>query len=117
MAEKAQMTFNFEPGISTKFPTLRRYIDERIARGAKVREYVAADMHLSPSCLTRKLHQNPNDKRTFGTDDMCNYMESQNDYTPILWLIDKYGQHLRSLQNDEIKRQIEQLQQMLEAAE
>lgn len=111
--EKRQMTFNFEPGISTKYPTVRRYVEERIGKSPKQKEYIAADMGLSPSCLTRKLAQNPNDKRTFGTDDLCLYMEKEDDYTPVLWFIDKYGEHLKKLQDDEIRSQIENLQMML----
>lgn len=115
MDKQAQMTLNFEPGLSTRFPTIRRYIDERIGKGPKAKEYVAADMELSPSDLTRKLNQNPNDKRTFGTDDLCRYMETQNDFTPILWLIDRYGQHLKVLQDKELRSEIERLQQLLQA--
>ena len=112
-SDKRQMTFNFEPGISTKYPTVRRYVEERIDKADKRKEYIAADMLLSPSCLKRKLAQYPGDKRTFGTDDLCKYMDSQNDYTPLLWFIDKYGEHLKKLQDDEIRSQIENLQMML----
>lgn len=113
MDKTAQMTFNFEPGISTKYPTVRRYIDERIGRAPKQKEYIAADMGMMLSCLTRKLNQNPGDKRTFGTDDMDIYMETQNDYTPLLWYIDKYGKYLQALQDKEIKDLINRYTSML----
>lgn len=113
MDKKNQMTFNFDQGLSTKFLTVRRYVQERIGKSPKPQEYIAGDMGLSPSDLSRKLAQNLNDKRTFGVDDLCRYMESQQDYTPILWFIDKFGAHLRSMQDGEIKKQIAELQSML----
>lgn len=115
MSESKQMTFNFEPGLSTKFKTVRRYIDEQIGRSRKLKEHIAGEMDMAHSDLTRKLNQNPGDKRTFGTDDLDRYMETQNDYTPILWYIDKYGQHLKSMQDDEIRAKIREYEQLLEA--
>ena len=113
MDTQKQMTLNFEPGLSDKYKTVRRLIQERVGKSPKPQEYIAAEMGLSPSDLTRKLAQNPNDKRTFGVDDLCRYMDSQKDYTPVVWFIDKFGAHLRALQEDEIRKQIADLQSML----
>lgn len=91
-----QMTLNFEAGISTQCASLKEYMREEALpnlwrdRGVP-KKHVAADMDKSPSELTRKLSDNPNDPRNFTTDDLEDYLRTQKDMSPIFYLLDKYG--------------------------
>lgn len=91
-----QMTLNFEAGISAQCDSLKEYMREEALpnlwreRGIP-KKHIAADMDLSPSELTRKLSDNPNDPRNFTTDDLELYLERTGDMTPVYYLLDKYG--------------------------
>lgn len=91
-----QMTLNFEAGISGEFASLKEFIREEALpslwqRRRIPKKHVAADMDLSPSELTRKLSDNPNDPRNFTLEDLEKYVSTQGDLTPIYYLLDKYG--------------------------
>lgn len=91
-----QMTFDFELGISEQCETLKEFIREEalpnLWRDKRVpKKHVAADMDLSPSELTRKLSDNPNDPRNFSSDDLERYLATQRDLSPLFYLLDKYG--------------------------
>lgn len=57
----------------------------------RARNSVAMDMGLSQSELTRKLSNNPNDKRNFSLDDLESYIATQRDLSPIYYLYEKYA--------------------------
>ncbi len=91
-----QMTLNFEAGISAQCDSLKEFIREEalpnLWRDKRVpKKHVAADMDLSPSELTRKVSDNPNDPRNFTTDDLERYLATQGDMSPLYYLLDKYG--------------------------
>jgi hypothetical protein len=90
------MTLNFEAGISAQCATLKEYMREEaipnLFRDKHVpKKHVAADMDISPSELTRKLSDNPEDPRNFTIDDLEKYLATQKDLSPIYYLLDKYG--------------------------
>jgi len=91
-----QMTLDFEAGISAQHDSLKEFIREQAlpdlwrSKGVP-KKHVAADMDFSPSELTRKLSDNPNDPRNFSTDDLEKYLATQKDLSPIYYLLDKYG--------------------------
>jgi len=91
-----QMTLNFEAGISSQCSTLKEFMREEaipnLYREKGVpKKHVAADMDLSPSELTRKLSDNPNDPRNFTIEDLERYLGSQKDLSPLYYLLDKFG--------------------------
>lgn len=91
-----QMTLNFEAGISAQCESLKEYMREEalpnLWREQGIpKKHIAADMDLSPSELTRKLSDNPNDPRNFSTDDLELYLGKTGDMSPIYYLLDKYG--------------------------
>ena len=88
--EKQQLTLNFEAGLSDSFPDLRDYINHRVHHQGKALKIIAADMDLSPSDLSRKLAQNPNDSRRLTVDDFEKFMEVTGDTSPIEYLAEKY---------------------------
>lgn len=87
----AQLTLNFEPGLSERHKTLKACVRERIYANNRPLKALAADMDTSPSELTRKLGENPNDPRNLSVDDLEAYIAVTNDHTPIYYLIEKYA--------------------------
>lgn len=90
-----QLQLDFEAGIGGQADSLKEYLREFAipaqAMSGRPKKHIAADMDLSPSELTRKLSDNPNDPRNFHTDDLERYLECTRDMTPLFFLLDRYG--------------------------
>ena len=69
-------------------------------------------MDYSPSDLSRKLAQNPDDSRRFTLDDLEKYMDVTGDTQPVLYLVEKY---LARSSREALQQQIAELQKQLEA--
>lgn len=87
----AQLTLNFEPGLSEKNKTLKAHCRERIYGSPKPLKVIAGDMDLSETELTRKLADNPNDTRNLNCDDLEAYITATGDTSPIYYLIEKFA--------------------------
>lgn len=87
----SQLTLNFEPGLAERHKTLKACVRERVYGHPNPLKTIAADMDLSETELTRKLADNPNDKRNFSCDDLEAYITGTNDVTPIYYLIEKFA--------------------------
>lgn len=87
-----QLTLSFEPGLTERHKTLLACARESVYRSKKALKAIAADMDLSESALSRKLSENPEDRRTFSLDDLEQSLNATGDLTPIYWLIEKYLQ-------------------------
>lgn len=85
-----QITINFEAGPVDAYPSCREYVAALVHQQNKPQKAVAADMDYSPSDLTRKLAQSPDDSRRFTLDDLERFVETQNDVRPVLYLVAKY---------------------------
>lgn len=85
-----QLALNFEAGLADAYPTCREFIATRVHQQGKYQKEVAADMDLSPSHLTRKLAQSPNDSMAFTLDNLEDFIQTQGDVQPIYYLIEKY---------------------------
>lgn len=85
-----QLTLNFDAGLVDSYPSCREYIAARVHQQGRPQKAIAADMDYSPSDLTRKLAQNPDDCRRFTLDDLEKYMVVTKDKTPVLYLVEKY---------------------------
>jgi hypothetical protein len=94
----AQLTINFDPGLSERHRSLLGCVREVIHRNQKALKAVAADMDLSESSLSRKLSENPDDRRTFSVDDLEAAIEATGDVTPIYYLVEKYAVSLEAKQ-------------------
>lgn len=81
---------------------------------------VAADMGLSPSDLSRKLANKPQDPRRFTLNDLESFMQATGDYTPVLFLVQKYMPNLavgeRVAAAVALRAAVPQLQALLRAA-
>jgi len=87
-----QLTFNFEPSLPERFPTLRRYLahraDQHPSKSAKT---IAADMDMAPSTLSRKLNPGDGDTQRFNLDDLEGYLQSTGDVSAVIeYLAAKY---------------------------
>lgn len=107
--QQAQLLLNFDKGHAETYATCREFIASRVHQLGKPQKAVAADMDYSPSDLSRKLAQSPDDSRRFTLDDFELYLQTQKDMKPLLYLVEKY------LAADEavLLKQIEQLQAQL----
>lgn len=87
----SQLTFNFEPSLPDRWPTLRSYLAHKAQVQRKSLKVIAADMDISPSTLTRKLNPAEGDTQRFNLDDLESYIQSTGDVdTVIEYLAAKY---------------------------
>jgi hypothetical protein len=83
---EGQLTLNFEPGLSDRFPCLRDCVASSIYRYGLTN--TAIDLDKAPGNLSVELSADP--ARKFGVDDFEKYMEKSGDFTPLYYLIDKF---------------------------
>lgn len=88
--QKRQLTLNFDAGMADSYGTCREYVAARVHQQGRPQKAVAADMDYSPSDLSRKLAQNPDDSRRFTLDDLETYIRVTGDTQPVLYLVEKY---------------------------
>jgi uncharacterized protein YlzI (FlbEa/FlbD family) len=112
-----QLTLNFDAGLAESFPTCRELIADRVHHQRyedgrrRYQKAIAADMDYSPSDLSRKLSQSPDDSRRFTLDDFEKFIQVTGDTTPVLYLVEKY---LSRESVEEIERKILALQKQLD---
>lgn len=90
MGAMQQVTINFEAGPVECYTTCREYVASLVHQQGKPQKSIAADMDYSPSDLSRKLAQAPDDSRRFTLDDFEKFIEATNDIRPVLYLVEKY---------------------------
>lgn len=95
-----QLTINFEAGLVESYSSCREFVAARVHQQGRAQKVIAADMDYSPSDLSRKLAQNPDDSRRFTLDDLEKYMDTTGDTQPVLYLAEKY----LAEKGDEIER-------------
>lgn len=108
---KTQLTLNFDAGLVNSYSSCREFVAARVHQQGRSQKVIAADMDYSPSDLSRKLAQNPEDSRRFTLDDLEKFMDVTGDTQPVIYLVEKY---LASASKDQIREQIKKLQQQLE---
>lgn len=103
-----QLTLNLDAKLVESYGTCREYVAARVHQQGRPQKAIAADMDYSPSDLSRKLAQNPEDSRRFTLDDLERYVVVTGDTNPILYLVEKYladaGDEIAALE-----RRLEQL--------
>lgn len=85
-----QLTLNFDKGMAESYASCREFVAARVHQQGRPQKAIAADMDYSPSDLSRKLAQNPDDSRRFTLDDLERYIETTKDTEPVLYLVEKY---------------------------
>lgn len=87
---KKQLTLNFDGGLVDSYSSCREFIAARIHQQGRPQKSIAADMDLSPSQLSRKAAQNPDDTMRFTLDDMERFIQVTGDRQPVIYLVEKY---------------------------
>ena len=85
-----QLVLNFDAGLVESYGTCREYVAARVHQLGRPQKAIAAEMDYSPSDLSRKLSQNPDDPRTFSLDDLESYMDVTGDCQPVYYLVEKF---------------------------
>lgn len=85
-----QLTLSFEAGYAECYGTCREFVASRVHMQGRPQKAIAADMDYSPSDLSRKLAQNPDDSRRFTLDDLERFMDATGDTSPVYYLVEKY---------------------------
>lgn len=85
-----QITLNYEAGRVESYPSCREYTASRIHHQGRPQKAIAADMDYSPSHLSRKCTQSPDDSMRFTLDDLERFIEVTGDTSPVLYLVEKF---------------------------
>ncbi len=85
-----QITINYVAGLVECYPTCREFVASRGHQQGRAQKAIAADMDYSPSHLTRKCAQSPDDSMRFTLDDLERFIEVTRDTSPVLYLAEKY---------------------------
>jgi len=86
----SQLSLDFQPGLTERYDTLLACVSAGAYNHAKPLKSIAMDMDMSPSDLSRKLADNPNDPRRFTVGDLEAYIRATGDTTPIIYLAQKF---------------------------
>lgn len=85
-----QITINYEEPLTGAYETCREYIAHRMHHQGRSQKAIAADMDYSPSHLSRKCAQSPDDSMRFTLDDLERFIQVTGDVTPVIYLAEKY---------------------------
>lgn len=95
----SQLTLNLDPTLAERWPTLRAFLAHRTGEQPKLQKVIAADMDLSPTVLSKKLHQHDGDGNRFTCDDLEAWIASTGDLPSVIeYLASKFqpgGDELR----------------------
>jgi hypothetical protein len=83
---EGQLTLNFEPGLSDRYPSFRECVASSVYRYGLTN--AAIDLDKAPGNLSVELSADP--ARKFGIEDLERYLAKSGDFTPIYYLIDKF---------------------------
>jgi len=86
------MDIEFEAGLVRVYPTLMDMVRSVAGHCGKPHKAIAADMDLSPSELSRKLSENPDDSRRLNVRELEAFITSTGDrgLDVIYWLIERF---------------------------
>lgn len=85
-----QITINYEEPLTGVYETCREFVAQRIHHQGRPQKAIAADMDYSPSHLSRKCAQSPDDSMRFTLDDLERFIEVTGDVTPVIYLAEKF---------------------------
>ncbi|CAN7704549.1 hypothetical protein LJR066_005722 [Acidovorax sp. LjRoot66] len=107
-------------GLPARFPTCLDCVRVCAHESGQHHYTIAKSMGISPSDLSRKLASKPNDCRRFTLNDLEAYMQSTQDFTPVLYLVQKYIPDLatgdRAAATAALRAAVPQLKALLKAA-
>lgn len=77
-------------GLADRYATTLEVVRAGAYSNRKPLKTIAADMDVSPSDLSRKLANNPDDPRRFTVQDLEAYVQSTGDVLPVLYLVQRF---------------------------
>ena len=77
-------------GLSDRYCTTLEVVRAGAYSNRKPLKTIAADMDVSPSDLSRKLANNPDDPRRFTVHDLEAYIQSTGDVQPVMYLVQRF---------------------------
>lgn len=86
-----QITINFAASPVDAYETAREYVQSLTHQQGRPQKSIASDMDLSPSHLSRKLSQSPDDSMRFTLDDLERWMDVNDDFRPLYFLLQKHA--------------------------
>lgn len=108
-----QMTLNFEPGLTEKYPNLLDCVRAAAYSHRNPLKTIAMDMDLTLSELSRKLSGNPDDPRHFNVEDLERFIVATGDVSMIHWLIERFLQDEKLRQDRALQELAKQLPNIL----
>lgn len=108
-----QVTINFDASPIDCYESCREYIAALTHQQGRPQKAIAADMDYSPSDLSRKLSQAPDDSRRFTLDDLERWVAVNKDCRPLFYLIQKHAVEAKS--RDELQAELDRLTKRLES--
>lgn len=99
-----QLMLDFDAGLAKRYSSAREVVADRVHQQGhhQPQKAIAADMDYSPSQLSRKLTQSPNDSARFTLDDLEKFMQVTGDIQPVYYLVEKYvantGEEIEALE-------------------
>lgn len=89
-----QASFDFEPGLTVKFPKLRDVVNAAVYNCRGSLKAVASDLDVTQGELSKMVsrEQDTPEKRKLDVDDFVSIIASTGDTRPIQWLIEKFMQ-------------------------
>ena len=107
-----QITINFQATPVEAYDSLVDYVQALTHQARRPQKAIAADMDLSPSHLSRKLAQSPNDSMALTCDNLEKWIQvNKGDLRPAYYLIQKYS---KARSKEQIEAEIEALKSELE---
>lgn len=96
------------------YESCREYLAALTHQQGRPQKAIAADMDYSPSHLTRKLSQSPDDSMRFTLDDLERWVQVNKDCRPLFYLIQKHAVQARS--KEELREELRRIQEQLREA-
>lgn len=114
-----QMTLDFEPGLTEKYPHLLDCVRAAAYSHRNPLKTIAMDMDLTLSDLSRKLSGNRDDPRHFNVEDLERFIVATGDVSMIYWLIERFLQDQKLKQDralQELAKQLPNIMALIKAS-
>jgi hypothetical protein len=85
-----QLNLTLESSLVRQFPTFADVVRASVYGCGRQLKAIAADLDMSPSELSRKLADNPNDKVYFPYEKLPALIAATGDKRPVLWLAETF---------------------------
>lgn len=85
-----QFQLDFEGGLTDRFPHFRDCVKSSVYSCGRQLKAIASDLDMSPSELSRKLADNPNDPVHFPLIRLPELIASTGDLSPVYWLVERF---------------------------